>query len=86
MFSTTLKIDRGKKFAREHEEDFDAQIVCKNLHEFHAISSRARVSASDMLSYINSVTFGSWKGTSESFILNWQDQVRLYELLVDANR
>ena len=38
-----------------------------------------------MLSYITSAKFDSWKGNTESFILNWQDQVRLYESLVDAD-
>ena len=32
-----------------------------------------------------SENFDSWKGATESFILNWQDQVRLHESLVDAD-
>ena len=85
-FSTTLQIDRGKKFVREPEKDFDAQMVYKKLYGFYTTSVGARVSASNMLSYITSEKFDSWKGVTESFILNWQDQVRLYELLVDADR
>ena len=27
IFSATLQTDRGKKFVREHEDDFDAQMV-----------------------------------------------------------
>ena len=52
IFSTTLQTDRGKKFVREHEDDFDAQMVYKKLHGFYTTSVEARVSASDMLSYI----------------------------------
>ena len=52
---------------------------------FHATSVGTRFSASDMLSCITSAKFESWKGTTESFILNWQDQVRLHESLVDAH-
>ena len=54
VFSTTLQTDRGKKFVREHQEDFDAQMVYKKLHQFHTTSVGARVSASDVLSYITS--------------------------------
>ena len=32
---------------------------------------------------MNSAKFDSWKGTTESFILNWQDQVLLHGSLVD---
>lgn len=38
-----------------------------------------------MLSYITSAKFDSWKGTTEYLMLNWQDQVRLYESLVDED-
>ena len=80
VFSTTLKTDRGKKFVRENEDDFDAKIVCKKLHGFYTTSVGARVSESGMLSWITSEKFESWKGTTEHFILNSQDQVRLCEL------
>ena len=52
IFSTTLQTDRGKNFIREHEEDFDAQMVCKNLLGFHTTSVGARVSAYNVLRYI----------------------------------
>ena len=53
------------------------------MHVFYTTLVRARVSASEILSYITSVKFDSWKDTTESFILNWQDQVCLCESLVD---
>ena len=59
VFSTTLQTDRGNKFVREHEDDFDAQTVYKKLHGFYTTSVGARVSASDMLSHITSATFES---------------------------
>ena len=73
MFSTTLQTKRGKKFVREYEEDFDTQAVYKKLCEFWTTSVGVRVSASDILSFITSAKFESWKGTIESFILNCQD-------------
>ena len=86
VFSNALQTYRGKKFIREHEDDCNAQMVYKKFHGFYATSVGARVSASDMLSYITSAKFDSWKGTTESFILNRKDQVRLYVSLVDADR
>ena len=85
IFSTTLQTDRGKKFVREYEGDFDAQMVYAKLHKYYTASVGARISASDMLSYITSAKFDSWKGTTESFMFNRQDQVRLYESLVDED-
>ena len=34
VFSTTLQTNREKKFVRENEGDFDAQMVYKKLHGF----------------------------------------------------
>ena len=85
VFFTTSQNDRCKKFVREYKNYFDVQMVYKNLYKFYATSARVRVSACDMLSYITSATFYSWKGVIESLILNWQDQFLLYELLVDIN-
>ena len=69
LFSTTSQTDRGKKCVREHEDDFDAQIVYKKLCGFCTTFSGALFSASDMLSYITSTKFESWKGTTKFFIL-----------------
>ena len=86
VFSIALQTDRGKKFVREYEDDFDTQMVYKKLHRFYSTSVGARLIASYMLSHITLAEFDSWKGTTEYFILNWQDQVRLYEPLVDADK
>ena len=39
VFSATLKNDRGKKFVREHEQDFDTQTVYNKFHRFHTTSA-----------------------------------------------
>ena len=85
FFYTTLQTDRGKKFVRDLEGDFDEQIVYKKICGFYATSAGALVSDSKMLSYITLTIRDSWKSTTESFILNWKDQVRLHESLVDAD-
>jgi hypothetical protein len=45
----------------------------------------ARV-AVDLLMYITSSKFvdGTWNGTAQGFILNWQDKVRQYESILPA--
>ena len=49
VFSTSLQMDRGNKFVREYEYDFDAQALYSKLHDFYTKSVRARVNASDIL-------------------------------------
>ena len=61
-------------------------MVYKKLCGFYATSTGDRVSESNMLSYVTSAKFYSWKGTTKSFILNWKDQVLLHESLVEADR
>ena len=34
VFSASLQTDRGKKFVREHEGNFDAQTVYKKIMDF----------------------------------------------------
>ena len=72
-------------FVREREDDFDAQAACNKLHDFCKIAVGARVNSSDMLSYITSAKFEAWKGTTETFVLHWQDQMGLYESIVDSD-
>ena len=73
--------DRGKGFVRKHENDYDAQKVYQKLVDHHLKSTKAMIDSSSILSYITSVRLGSgvWKGTTETFIIHWDNQVRLYE-------
>ena len=73
--------DRGKGFVRDHERTYDAQKVYEKLVDHHLKSTKAMIDSSSILSYITSVRLGNgtWKGTTEAFLVHWQDQVRLYE-------
>jgi hypothetical protein len=55
--------------------------VYKKLKNYHLKSTKVKIESSVFLSYITSANFGngSWKGTTEAFIIPWQNQVRLYE-------
>ena len=84
VLESKVLTDVGKSFVREHEKDYDAQSVYKKLHDHHLKSTKAMIESGSIISYITSVRLGNgeWKGTTETFIINWMNQVRLYERLV----
>ena len=43
---------------------------------------KAALYSSSLLAYITTARIDEWKGTGESFILNWQEKVRQYGILV----
>ena len=73
--------DRGKAIIRDHEHDFNAQQAYQKIKSYHLKSTKAKMESSTILSYITSTKLGdgTWNGTTEAFIINWQNQVRLYE-------
>ena len=85
VFDKALQTDRGKKYVREYEVDYDAQLVYKKLSAFCTKSTTARVSASTTLSCITSAKIESWEGTTEAFILHQQDKIRFYDALVPTD-
>ena len=52
VFDKTLQTDRGKKYSREHEGDYNAQSFYQKLNSFHTESTNARARVSTTLSYI----------------------------------
>ncbi len=87
VLDSTVLTDQGKSFIREHDSDFNAQEVYKKLLEHHTKSTKASMTSSQLLSYITSARLGTgeWKGTTEAFITNWKNQVKIYERQVDTN-
>jgi hypothetical protein len=82
-----VSTERGKAFIREHASDYNAQKVYQKLVEHHLKSTKAMIESSSTLSYITSVRLGDnmWKGTTEAFIIHWENQVRLYERQFDVS-
>jgi hypothetical protein len=76
-----VKTANGRAISHEDESAFDAQKAYAELHEHHLKSTKASLSSVKILGYITSAKIGdgSWHGTAENFILNWQEQIRLYE-------
>ena len=88
VFVRTLLTDQGKAFVRQYEATHDAQKIYKDISAYALKSTKANIDASRILSYITSVRLGdgtSWRGSTHSFILHWQDQVRLYETQVKVS-
>jgi hypothetical protein len=57
------------------------------LQEYHVKSTKASLSSVKILGYITSAKIGdgAWHGTAENFVLNWQEQVCLYERLTPTS-
>jgi hypothetical protein len=84
VLESKVLTDRGKAIFCDHELDFDAQKVYKKLKDYHIKSTKAKIESSVLLSYISSAKLGdgTWNGTIEAFVINWQNQVRLYKNMV----
>ena len=85
IFAKILQTDKGKALVIEHEDDYDVQAIHKELFDLAWRSTTASVDASELLSYITNSRLGTglWKGSTESFIIHWQNQIRTYEKLVE---
>jgi len=86
VFERVLQTDKGKALVRSNESNSNTQKICEELCKDALRSTHTSIDSSRLLSYITSVRIGDglWNGTSHSFILHWQEQVQLYESLVDA--
>jgi hypothetical protein len=83
ILESQVETAKGKAIIRNHKSTFDAQKAYEELQEYYLNSTKASLSSVKILGYITSAKIGdgSWHGTSENFILNWQEQIRLYEQL-----
>ncbi|KAG7358364.1 hypothetical protein IV203_014952 [Nitzschia inconspicua] len=68
-----LESDQGKTVVRSHAATSDAQKVYADMQEYCLRSAKAELNAADHLAYITNAKLGNgqWRGTAESFILNW---------------
>ncbi len=86
VFEKTLKTQNGLNILRSHHNNSDAQQVWKELCQKYVKSTRADIQAGNLMTYISSAKLGdsSWKGTTEDFIIHWENQVRKYHSLVET--
>ncbi|KAG7340327.1 hypothetical protein IV203_023870 [Nitzschia inconspicua] len=73
-----LDTDQGQTVIRTHAATSDAQKAYADMREYCLRSAKAELNAADHLAYITNAKLGNgqWRGTAESFILNWQDRLR----------
>ena len=81
VLQRTLRTDEGKSIVRDHENDFNAQQVFIEIKACSEKSTKSSLESSELLSCVTTTRFagGDWKGSARSFILHWENQVRLYE-------
>jgi hypothetical protein len=74
ILESKVETAKGKAIIRKYESTFDAQKVYAELQEHHLKSTKASLNSVNSLGYITPAKIGdgSWHGTAENFILNWQ--------------
>jgi hypothetical protein len=87
VLESKVETAKGKAIIHKYESYFDAQKAYAKLQTHHLTSTKASLSSVKILGYITSAKIGdgSWHGTTENFILNWQEQIRLYERLTPTS-
>jgi hypothetical protein len=87
VLESKVETAKGKAIIRKYESSFDAQKAYAELQTHHLTSTKASLNSVKILGYITSAKIGdgSWHGTTENFILNWQEQIRLYERLTPTS-
>ena len=82
-----VQTDFGKGLIRKYEGTNNAQGLFEELEQRARSSTSAIITAQQLLSYITTATLGknTWNGTTTSFVLHWEEQVRLYDTYVDAH-
>jgi hypothetical protein len=84
LLEAKVETAKGKAIICSHEKDYDAQNAYAELNNYHLTSNTALFSANKIMEYLTSarINGGSWHGSVENFIINWQNQFCLYERLV----
>ena len=88
VFNTNLQTDMGKTIVRRHLVSTDAQAVWKELSEHMKTSSKGASEKRRLTQYVtNTVLDDNFKGTTEQFVLHFNEQFRqLEEISEDDER
>ena len=88
VFNTNLQTDMGKTIVRRHLASTDAQAVWKELSEHMRTSSKGASEKRRLSQYVtNTVLDDNFKGTTEQFVLHFNEQFRqLEEISEDDER
>ena len=82
---SSLKTDFSEALVKDHEGD--AQLILELLHEHHTGNSRySRSEINRITKYLTNIKLDdTWRGTNESFLMHYNDQLRLLDSLVDSD-
>ena len=88
VFNANLQTDMGKTIVRRHLANTHAQAVWKELSEHMRISSKGASEKRRLTKYVtNTVLDDNFKGTTEQFVLHFNEQFRqLEEISEDSER
>ena len=80
VFNTNLQTDIGKTIVRRHLASTDAQAAWKELSEHMRTSSKGASEKRRLTQYVtNTVLDDNFKGTTEQFVLHFNEQFRQFE-------
>ena len=82
---SSLKTDFSEALVKDHEGD--AQLIIELLHEHHTSNSQySRSEINRITKYLTNIKLDdTWRGTNESFLMHYNDQLRLLDSLVDSD-
>ena len=82
---SSLKTDFSEALVKDHEGD--AQFILELLHEHHTGNSQySRSEINRITKYLTNIKLDdTWRGTNESFLMHYNDQLRLLDSLVDSD-
>ena len=80
---SSLQTDFSEALVKDHEGD--AQLILELLHEHHTGNSQySRSEINRITKYLTNIKLDdTWRGTNESFLMHYNDQLRLLDSLVD---
>ena len=82
---SSLKTNFSEALVKDHEGD--AQLIIELLHEHHTGNSQySRSEINRITKYLTNIKLDdTWRGTNESFLMHYNDQLRLLDSLVDSD-
>ena len=82
---SSLKTEFSEALVKDHEGD--AQLILDLLQEHHTGNSQySRAEINRITKYLTNIKLDdTWRGTNESFLMHYNDQLRLLDSLVDSD-
>ena len=82
---SSLKTEFSEVLVKDHEGD--AQLILDLLHEHHTGNSQySRAKINRITKYLTNIKLDdTWRGTNESFLMHYNDQLHLLDSLVDSD-